>query len=84
MTDTDYSTLIDRLDRIEGLLTNKPTMINGIRGLADFLGCSMKSAFKLKETGRLTTYRVGRKLIFLDTEVLEAIKETNNHKKARV
>ena len=83
MTDTDYNAIMDRLDRIEKLV-QQPQKINGITGLAEFLGCSTKSAFKLKESGKLTIRRVGRKLIFLDTEVLEAIKETNNHKKARL
>ena len=46
-----------------------------IKELADFLGCSIVTAFKLKKSGRVRYTQFGRKLVFNSAEVLEDLKK---------
>jgi len=76
----------ERLQRIEELLSTikkhpveigkaesqKP--IYSIRELAAFLGCSVTTAQKLKNSGRIPFRQFGRKIIFDGKEVLEAVR----------
>jgi len=54
-----------------------PKYLYSLRELAEFLGCSIVTAQKLKNSGRIPFQQFGRKLIFNSFEVLGAL----NHKK---
>jgi hypothetical protein len=45
-----------------------------LRELADFLGCSIVTAWKLKNSGRIPYQQFNRKLIFNSSEVLKALR----------
>lgn len=48
--------------------------VNGIRGLAEYMGCSIATAQKIKNSGKLTCYEKGSRFFFFSDEVDEAIK----------
>jgi len=50
--------------------------IHSIKKLAEFLGCSVVSAQKLKNSGKVRYRQFGRKLIFVESEVLEDIEKS--------
>ena len=52
------------------------TYLYSIEELANFLGCSIVTAHKLKKSGRIRFKQFGRKLIFATSEVLEDIANT--------
>jgi len=54
-----------------------------ISDLADFIGCSVATAMRLKKSGRIRFYQTGRKVIFKTVEVLEDLKKNTdkNNKK---
>lgn len=53
--------------------TNQPEKyIYGLRGLADFLGVGVTTAWNLKNSGKLKYYTTGKKLFFKQSDVLEA------------
>lgn len=54
---------------------NDPQIIRGISGLAQFLNVSMVTAQKLKNQGKIPYRQVGRVLVFVADEVLDAMKK---------
>lgn len=48
-----------------------PKLLYSIHALANFLGCSDVTAFKLKKSGKIRYKQFGRKLVFNSAEVLE-------------
>jgi phosphoribosylanthranilate isomerase len=61
---------------LQTLNQEQPKYAHSLRELADFLGCSIVTAFKLKESGKIRFQQFGRKLIFNCSEVLEDLKKT--------
>jgi hypothetical protein len=59
----------------------EPKVIRSIRGLAILIGCSKSTAHRIKASGKVPYYQIGRKLLFDSVEVLNAIAK-GNHKKA--
>jgi hypothetical protein len=56
---------------------NAKTTVNkiyGIQGLASFIGCYEPTAVKIGRSGQFPRYQVGRKIFFLESEVLEGLK----------
>ena len=51
-----------------------PRLLYSISELADFLGCSDVTAFKLKKSGKIRYRQFGRKLVFSTDELLEDIR----------
>jgi excisionase family DNA binding protein len=49
--------------------------IYGISGLARLLGCSNPTAQKIKNSGKIPFVQVGRKIIFNEDKVIEALSE---------
>ena len=52
--------------------------LHSIKELAEFLGCSIVTAQKLKNSGKIRYRQFGRKVIFVASEVLEDIEK--NHR----
>lgn len=48
-------------------------LIYGLDKLAEFLGCSMTTAFRMKKSGRIPYYQHGHVIMFKSEEVLQAI-----------
>lgn len=51
----------------------QPKTLHSIRELADFLGCSVVTAQRYKNEGRIPYSQVGRKVLFNTADVLKAI-----------
>ncbi len=51
----------------------QPKTLHSIRELADFLGCSVVTAQRYKNEGRIPYSQVGRKVMFNTADVLKAI-----------
>lgn len=49
--------------------------IKGISGLAALLGCSLPTAQRIKQSGKIPFYQVGKIVFFDREEVLEAIRK---------
>ena len=47
--------------------------IYSIQGLADFLQCSIVTAQKIKNSGRINYQQIGRKVIFEESDVLKSM-----------
>lgn len=47
--------------------------LHSIKELSEFLGCSVVTAQKLKNSGRIRYRQFGRKVIFIASEILEDI-----------
>lgn len=54
--------------------------IYSIQGLADFLQCSIVTAQKIKNSGRINYQQFGRKVIFEESEILAAMSVVNGKK----
>lgn len=54
--------------------------IYSIQGLADFLQCSIVTAQKIKNSGRINYQQVGRKVIFEESEVLKSMSVINGRR----
>lgn len=52
----------------------KGTRIDGIRGVAAFLHCSISKAQDLKNKGIIPFYNIGKKVYFFENEVTNALK----------
>jgi excisionase family DNA binding protein len=52
--------------------------LHSIRELAKFLGCSIVTAQKLKNSGEIRYRQFGRKVLFIASEVLEDIQKNHN------
>jgi len=79
----------DRFDELKSLIqsiktapdkTDEQPFLYSIKELANFLGCSVVTAQKLKNTKRIPYFQTGRKLIFEKTKVLEALRPTFRYK----
>lgn len=51
--------------------------LHSIKELSEFLGCSIVTAQKLKNSGRLRYRQFGRKVIFIASEILDDIRKEN-------
>jgi excisionase family DNA binding protein len=51
----------------------QPKTLHSIRELSEFLGCSVVTAQRYKNEGRIPYSQVGRKVLFNTAEVLKAI-----------
>jgi hypothetical protein len=87
MQTNPFEEIADRLTRIENCLLRIEPEINPpgkkeveyiytISGLAEFLQCSIPTAQKLKNSGRIPVKQFGRKLVFIKSEVLQALSGT--------
>lgn len=57
--------------QIQPEVKEPPRYFHSLQELADFIGCSVVTAHKLKKSGRIRCTQYGRKLIFNSAEVLE-------------
>lgn len=46
--------------------------IYGLQGLADFLGVGITTAWSLKKSGKIPYHQAGKKIFFLESQVLAA------------
>ncbi len=79
-----------RLDELKSLIisikdphdkTEEQPYLYSIKELANFIGCSIVTAQKLKNSKRIPYFQTGRKLIFEKSKILEALKPTYRFKK---
>jgi len=64
--------IVERISVPKQSTIEKPkerTRINGIKGLANYLQCSMATAQKLKNEGRFPHYNIGSKVFFFAEEI---------------
>jgi hypothetical protein len=61
--------------QIQSIVTETPRHLHSLQELADFIGCSVVTAHKLKKSGRIRCTQYGRKLIFNSDEVIEDLKK---------
>jgi excisionase family DNA binding protein len=52
---------------------NESRKIHSLKELAILLGCSIATAQKVKNSGRIPYYQMGRKVIFDSNDVLKAL-----------
>ncbi len=82
-------TLSDKLDNISSQIVELDKKINdlvsrddlfyGITGLAMILQCSKSTALKYFRQYKIPHRRIGKKVIFLHNEVMDAISTKNNN-----
>lgn len=48
---------------------------HGLKALADFLGISEVSAWRLKKSGKIPFYQAGKKLFFKQSDVLQSLQK---------
>ena len=60
-----------------------PQKLFGIKGLAEYLGCTPKTAQSTKNSGKLVTYNAGRKVFFYANEVDNCLKSSSKPIKKR-
>lgn len=59
-----------------GTIDLKPTTsryVYGLKGLATLLGCTKPTAHKIKNSGKIPFAKVGKKFIFNEEKVMDAI-----------
>ena len=92
-----FEVLENRLSNIEALLleikncppqpsiadSNQPQFLYSLQELATFLGCSIVTAQKLKNSGRIPFKQFGRKLIFNSSDVLQALNKERRIKNGK-
>jgi excisionase family DNA binding protein len=54
-------------------LSSRPNYVYGLKGLADLLGCSKQTAHKIKDSGQIPFAKIGKKFIFNEEKVMEAL-----------
>ncbi len=54
--------------------------IYGLNGLADFLGCSIPTAARIKKSGKVPFLQFGRKMIFNKAEVTKSLSNYRSKK----
>lgn len=54
------------------------SLLKGLKGLADFLGVSIPSAYRYKASGQIPYFQIGGKIFFDKEAVLKAIKKGGN------
>jgi hypothetical protein len=91
-----FEQLEARLSNIENLLldikhkSNNPEkieenkMLYSLKELANFLGCSIVTAFKLKNSKKIRYQQFGRKLIFNTSEVNEDLRKIGGIKHRKI
>jgi hypothetical protein len=52
--------------------------ICGLKGLAEYLGVCLKTAWNIKNQKKLRFYQVGRKIYFKESEILEDMSNRSN------
>ena len=78
----DYDLLADKVaERIAGSIpdkgdtsADKGQKVYGIRGIAEYIGCSPAKAQNMKNAGILPFYEVGRRVFFYTAEVDAALR----------
>ncbi len=77
----DYDLLADKVaERLAGNppatgeTADKGRKVYGIRGIADYIGCSPAKAQNMKNAGILPFYEVGRRVFFYTSEVDAALR----------
>ena len=77
----DYDLLADKVaERIAGSIqdtgdtSDNGQKVYGIRGLAEYIGCSPAKAQNMKNAGILPFYEVGRRVFFYTAEVDAALR----------
>lgn len=75
----------ERFDEIKSLILaanpatvkpDEPEYLYSLQELADFIGCSIVTAQKLKNNKSIPYYQVGRKVVFEKKAVLDALQPT--------
>jgi hypothetical protein len=56
----------------------KPKYVYGLSGLAELLGCSKVTAHKIKNSGKIPFANIGKKFIFDQDKVIDAISQNND------
>ena len=75
LTGKELATIVVLLMKDMGIIPKKDThvvnriRINGIRGLANYINCSIGTAQKLKNSGKIPFYNLGSKVFFYSDEV---------------
>ncbi|HEY3388231.1 MAG TPA: DUF3853 family protein [Prolixibacteraceae bacterium] len=49
--------------------------LHSIRELAAYIGCSRSTAGRIKKSGKIRYYQVGRKLLFFTADILSAMEQ---------
>lgn len=83
--EVDYDKIADRVCNLieernlfAPIPETKGDRIDGIRGLAKFLQCSVCKAQNIKNQGLVPFYNIGSKVFFYSKEVLRALKTSEN------
>lgn len=78
----DYDLLADKVAErlagnppVTGETADKGQKVYGIRGIAEYIGCSPAKAQNMKNAGILPFYEVGRRVFFYTSEVDKALKK---------
>lgn len=78
----DYDLLADKVAErlagnppVTGEKADKGQKVYGIRGIAEYIGCSPAKAQNMKNAGILPFYEVGRRVFFYTSEVDKALKK---------
>ncbi len=58
---------------------NASKKLYSLKELADFLGCSLPTAQRFKNSGRIPYYQIGRKVIFDSKEILKSLEHALKH-----
>jgi len=51
----------------------QPRYVYGLSGLAKLIGCSKPTAHKIKESGKIPFFNIGKKFIFDEEKVMSAL-----------
>ena len=79
LNETELANIVKKAVAEEMAKTTQPTpeaqpkTLHSIRELADFIGCSVVTAQRYKNDGRIPYSQVGRKVLFNTADVLKAI-----------
>ncbi len=52
---------------------SRPKYVYGLDGLATLIGCSKQTAHKIKNSGKIPFAKIGKKFIFNEDKVMEAL-----------
>jgi hypothetical protein len=65
--------VLEALSEMPQTTRNEPEQyIYGLKGLANFLGVGITTAWSLKKSGKLPYYQTGKKVFFKKSEILAA------------
>jgi len=54
-------------------LNPQPRYVYGLSGLAKLIGCSKPTAHKIKDSGKIPFFNIGKKFIFDEVKVMAAL-----------